>query len=137
MKLKDRILLSILQRPGLVVMPSDFASMGSASQIGRVMTRLVETGCLVKVSKGAYAKTRINRFTGKPAPAGTLETIVGELFGRLGIAVTPSSLVADYNSGKSTQLPVQPVVNTGSRRITRKVTVGNRTLAYENNTKRA
>lgn len=137
MKLEDRMKRSITQRAGLVVLPSDFASMGSTSQVGRVITRLVGAGRLVKVSKGAYAKTRINRFTGKPAPAGTLEAIAGELFEKLGIAVAPSSLVAEYNSGKSTQLPMRATVSTGSRRITRNVTVGNRTLAYENNSKRA
>lgn len=137
MKLEDRMKRSIAKRAGLVVLASDFASMGSASQVGRVINRLVSTGRLVKVSKGAYAKTRINRFTGAPTPAGTLEVIAGELFDKLGIAVAPSALVADYNSGKSTQLPMQATVSTGSRRITRKVTVGNRTLAYEKNFKRA
>jgi hypothetical protein len=137
MKLEDRMKRSITQRAGLVVLSSDFAAMGSPSQVGRVITRLVEAGRLVKVSKGAYAKARINRFTGKPAPAGTLEAITGELFKKLGIAVAPSSLVNEYNSGKSTQLPMRATVSTGSRRITRNVTVGNRTLAYENNSKRA
>jgi hypothetical protein len=110
--------------------------MGSASQIGRALARLVEDGRLVRVSKGAFAKTRINKFNGKPAAAGTLEAISAELFGKLGIEIAPSRLVEEYNSGKTTQVPLAATVSTGRRRITRKVTVGNRTLAYESHSGR-
>lgn len=136
MKLEDRIRRSIAQRPSLVILRSEFAKMGSTSQVGRVLARLVEDGKLVRVSKGAFAKTRINKFTGKPTPAGTLEVISAELFSKLGVEVVPSRLVEEYNSGRSTQVPMGTTVNTGRRRITRKVTVGNRTLAYENHSGR-
>jgi hypothetical protein len=132
MKLEDRIRRSISQRSSVVVLRSEFARMGSSSQIGRVLARLVEDGLLVKISKGAFAKARLNKFTGQPTPAGTLEAISAELFGKLGIEIAPSQLVQEYNSGKTTQVPPTATVNTGRRRITRKVTVGNRTLAYEN-----
>ncbi|OLS62012.1 DUF6088 family protein [Pseudomonas putida] len=137
MKLEDRMVRSITQRAGLVVLRSDFASMASDSQIGRVLARFVAEGRLVRVSKGAFAKTRINKFTGLPTPAGTLEMIAAELFSKLNICVEPSSLVAEYNSGKSTQIPMGATINTGRRRISRKVKVGNSTLAYEKNSRRA
>jgi hypothetical protein len=137
MKLEDRIRRSITQRSGLVVLRSEFADMGSASQVGRVLARLVDDGRLVRVSKGAFAKTRINKFTGQPTPAGTLEAISAELFEKLKIKVSPSKFVEEYNSGKTTQIPMSATVNTGRRRISRKVTVGNRTLAYENHSRRA
>jgi hypothetical protein len=136
MKLEDRIRRSISQRSSLVILRADFAKMGSSAQIGRVLARLVEDGKLVKVSKGAFAKTRINKFTGEPTPAGTLEVITAELFSKLGVEIAPSRLVQEYNSGKTTQVPSGATVNTGRRRITRKVTVGNRTLAYENHSRR-
>jgi hypothetical protein len=137
MKLEDRMHRSIKQRESVVILRSDFAKMASDSQVGRVLARFVEDGILIRVSKGAFAKTRINKFTGKPAPAGTLEMIAAELFRKLNIVVEPSSLVADYNSGRSTQIPMGATVNTGRRRISRKVTVGNSTLAYEKNSRRA
>lgn len=131
MKLEDRMLCLIRQHVGVVILRSDFAETGSYSQVGRVLARFVENGTLARISKGAYAKTRINVFTGQPTPAGTLEMIAAELFIRLGIVVEPSFLVAEYNAGRSTQLPMSATVNTGSRRISRKVTVGNISLAYE------
>ncbi|QXI26351.1 MULTISPECIES: DUF6088 family protein [Pseudomonas] len=132
MKLEDRMSRSIKQRAGLVVLRSEFSGMGSDSQVGRVLARFVANGMLVRVSKGAFAKTRINQYTGKPTPAGTLEMIVAELFRKLNISIAPSTLVAEYNSGKSTQVPMGTVVNTGRRRISRKVMVGNNTVVYEN-----
>ncbi|MGB3430701.1 DUF6088 family protein [Achromobacter sp.] len=137
MKLEDRMSRSIKQRASVVVLRSDFAEMASDSQIGRVLARFVDEGRLVRVSKGAFAKARINKYTGKPTPAGTLEMIAAELFRKLRISVEPSALVTEYNSGQSTQIPMDATVNTGRRRITRKVTVGNSTLTYEKNSRRA
>lgn len=137
MKLEDRMNRSIKQRAGVVVLRSDFAGMASDSQIGRILARFVAEGKLVRVSKGAFAKTRINKFTGEPTAAGTLETIAAELFRKLGINIEISTLVAEYNSGKSTQIPMDATVNTGRRRISRNVRVGKRTLTYENASKQA
>lgn len=137
MKLEDRIRRSITQRASTVVLRSELSAMGSTSQVGRVLARLVADGKLVRVSKGAFAKTRINKFTGQPAPAATLEAIAAELFRKLGVDVAPSQLVEEYNSGKTTQIPMAVTVSTGGRRISRKVTVGKRTLSYENYSRRA
>jgi hypothetical protein len=136
MNLEDRIRRSIAKRPGLVVLRSELAPLGSSAQVGRVLTRLISDGKLVRVSKGAFAKTRVNKFTGKPTPAGTLEDISAELFNKLGVAIFPSKLVSEYNNGTSTQLPMNTTINTGRRRISRKVQVGNRSLKYENNPSR-
>ena len=132
MTLEHRVRRSIAMRSGVVVLRSELAPLGSAAQIGRVLARLIKSGKLVRVSKGAFAKTRINKFTGLPTPAGSLEQISSELFKKLGIETHPCALVAEYNSGVSTQIPATTTVNTGRRRISRKITVGPRTLSYEN-----
>ena len=136
MILEDRIRRSIGQRAGVVVLSTDFAHMASASQVGRVLARLVQAGVLVRVSKGAYAKARPNRFTGQPSAAGTLESIAAELFSKLNIEVHPSQQVQAYNAGQTTQLPGTFVAHTGNRRISRKIVVGGRTVTYENNFQR-
>lgn len=38
--------------------------MGSVAQVSRVLAKLVDEGALVHVSKGVYAKTRINNLRG-------------------------------------------------------------------------
>lgn len=132
-KPEARIRRSIANRQGNVVLPSELKRFGSPDQVKRVLAKLVDEGILIRVSKGAYAKTRINRFTGKPSPVGTLESIASELFAKLKVETRPGKLIREYNQGRTTQVPAQTVVDTGKRRITRRIEVGGRVLAYENN----
>ena len=52
---------------------------------------------------------------------------------RFHIDAQPGHAQRDYASAKSTQISVQPTFNTGRRRISRKLILGNRTIRYENN----
>ncbi|MEZ2307115.1 DUF6088 family protein [Paraburkholderia strydomiana] len=131
MTTEARIKRSIALRDGTVVLRSDVANLGSPAQVSRVLARLVANGALVRVSLGVYAKTRLNKFTGKLAPAAPFESIAAETFQRLGIAVMPGRLAREYNEGKTTQIPVDGAVSTGARRITRKITVGRKSVKYE------
>ncbi|WP_311767807.1 DUF6088 family protein [Burkholderia sp. Bp9143] len=131
MKLETRVVRSIRRRAGVVILRSDLSRLGSPSQLTRVLTKLVTTGQLVRVGHGIYAKTRINRFTGRPAPASTFEAIAAEAFKKLGISVGPGKLAREYNAGTSTQIPMVAVVTTGRRRITRRIQVGSRRVVYE------
>lgn len=130
-RLMDRVTRSIRRRTGVVILRSDLSRLGSQSQLTRVLTKLVATGKLVRVGHGIYAKTRMNRFAGRPAPAATFESIAAEAFRRLGISVGPGALTREYNAGRSTQIPMMAVVTTGRRRITRRIQVGSRRVVYE------
>ncbi|WP_233799803.1 DUF6088 family protein [Paraburkholderia sp. HP33-1] len=132
MKLEDRIARSIKRRKGIVILRSDVAPLGSTTQVGRVLAKLVRDGKLVRVSKGVFAKTRANRFTGKLAPAAPFEVIAAETFRKLRIEVQPGRLAREYNTGKTTQIPMDGAVSTGRRRIRRKIQVGSRVVKYEN-----
>ncbi|MFM0653455.1 DUF6088 family protein [Paraburkholderia sediminicola] len=131
MKLEDRVIRSIARRKGVVVQRSELGDLGSPAQLTRVLAALVKAGRLVRASRGMYVKTRINRFTKARAPVATFETIAAEVFRKLKIDVTPGKLTRDYNANKTTQLPMQAVVNTGGRRITRKIQIGSRSVTYE------
>lgn len=131
MKLETRVLRSIASRHSVVILRSELARLGSPAQLSRVLAKLVRTGALVRVSRGVYAKTKINRFTGKLAPAAPFETIAAETLRKLRIEVTQGTLAAEYNAGLSMQIPMLPVVTTGRRRISRKIQVGRKILLYE------
>ena len=131
MKLQERVIRSIAARKSVVVFRSELASLGSPAHLSRILARLVSEGKLVRVSRGIFAKTRHNKFTGGLAPAGTFEAIAAEVFRKLRIDTAPGQLARDYNAGKTTQVPMLAVVNTGPRRITRKIQVGSRTVTYE------
>lgn len=134
-RIEDKLVRSIKQRKGVVILRSEVASIGSTAQVGRVLAKLVGKGVLVRVSKGVYAKTRINKFTGQLTPAATFESIAAETFRKLGIDVLPGQLAREYNAGKTTQIPMDGVVSTGARRISRKIQVGNRTVKFEANSR--
>ncbi|MDR5819299.1 DUF6088 family protein [Caballeronia sp. LZ043] len=122
---------SVARRRGVVVLRSELNALGSRSQLTRVLANLVRRGVLVRVSLGVYTKTKVNRFTAKRTPAASFETVAAETLRKLGIAVTHGSLAAEYNAGLSTQIPMLPIVNTGKRRISRRIQVGSKRLLYE------
>jgi hypothetical protein len=93
---------------------------------------LQDRGVLVRIGTGVYAKTRVSSVTGAVVPAGSLETLGIETMEKLGVTLAPGRLAAEYNAGRTTQLPGTVVVNTGRRRIQRRIVVGGRRLAYEN-----
>lgn len=126
MKLEDRI----LQTNGNVLLRSELASLGSASQLTRALQALVATGALVRIGVGIYAKTRASSVTGATVPAGSLETLAMEALQKLGVVVEGGAVAQAYNEG-STQLPGAFVVSTGRRRIRRRIEVGGRVLVYE------
>ncbi|WP_250492937.1 DUF6088 family protein [Caballeronia sp. GAWG1-1] len=129
--LDNRVWGAIVRRRSVVILRAELAHLGSPSHLSRVLRRLMHKGLLVRVSRGVYAKTKLNRFTGQMAPAAPFETIAAETLRKLGIDVTHGLLAADYNAGRTTQVPVLPVVNTGRRRISRRIQVGRKILLYE------
>ena len=132
MRLQDRMLRSIKQRRGNVVLRSELAKMGSASQVTAALKALQESGVLVRIGTGVYAKTRKSSVTGAIIPAGSLETLAIEALQKLGVQVAPGKAASAYNAGKTTQLPGMFVANTRKRRITRRIEVGGRKVTYEN-----
>jgi hypothetical protein len=103
-----------------VFLREDFASLGRPSQVSVALKVLQQRGVLARIGTGIYAKTRISSVTGKPVPAGSLETLGVEALEKLGVPVGPSRATIEYNSGKTTQIPGRFVVNTGKRQISRK-----------------
>lgn len=132
MKLEERMLRSVKQRRGNVVLRVEFAHMGSSSQITEALKSLQQRGILIRIDTGVYAKTRVSSVTKTIVPAGSLETLSIEALRKMGVNVLPSKAMTDYDEGYTSQIPGALVVNTGRKRIRRKIIVGGRRLAYEN-----
>lgn len=132
MKLEDRMIRSIAQRKGFVVLRSDFVSLGASnSQVSRVLNKLIERGVIQRISHGAFVKTRLNKFTGALTPAAPLEVVAKELFEKLKIEVLPHSGLIEYNVGLTTQIPRGGAVRVKGRRINRRISVAGREVRYE------
>ena len=119
-----------LKNFGTVILRRELAALGSSSQITRALKALQDSGAILRIGTGVYAKTRRSSITGALIPAGSLETLSLEALRKLGVSVEPGKAAAAYNSGATTQIPGAFVVRT-DRRITRKISVGGRSVIYE------
>lgn len=131
MNIVDRIKRSVANRNDGVFLRVEFERFGSPAQVGRALTQLTIEGTLVRLGVGVYAKAKPSVLTGRPIPARPLEVLAPEVLKKLGIAVLPSRLTQDYNAGRSTQLPSGIVLNTGKRRIARKLSFNGKAVQYE------
>lgn len=133
MSMRDKLISSLRKRRADVFLRADFASLGSESQLSRALRELVENGAIVKLGVGVYAKAKPSVLSGKPIPVRPVEVLAPQVLKRLGVKTYPSRSVAAYNAGRTTQLPAKVVINTGNRRIARKLGFGQQFIQYENN----
>lgn len=132
LNIKNRMLRSVALRKGEVVLRDDFKNMGSPSQISRGLKELLTAGRLIRLGYGVYAKARPSSISGKPVPRAPLEVLARETLDRLKVDSQLGQAQAAYARGDTTQIPIKTTFNTGQRRISRKITVGSRSVQYEN-----
>jgi DNA-binding Lrp family transcriptional regulator len=137
MTLREKLKASLRKWKADVFLRADFAKVGgSEAQVSRALRELVDEGLIVKLGVGVYARAKCSAMPGKPIPVRPVEVLAPEALRNLGVKTYPSRLVAAYNDGETTQLPAGVVVNTGNRRIDRRIGFGNRTVRFENNFKK-
>jgi hypothetical protein len=86
---------------------------------------------LVRLGVGIYAKAKPSVISGKPIPVQPLEVLGPLALAKLGVRVYESFQTAEYNAGRSTQVPTGIVVNIGKQRISRKIGFNGKLMAYE------
>lgn len=131
MNITDRIRRSIRSRADLVFRPADFLPFGSEASVKRALKELMDIGVLVRLGVGIYAKAKPSVISGKPIPIQPLEILGPQALTKLGIRLKESFQTAEYNSGRSTQVPTGIVVNIGKQRVSRKIGFNGKFLKYE------
>jgi hypothetical protein len=131
MNITDRIRRSILNRAELVFRPTDFKPFGSEASIKRAIKELTNIGVLVRLGVGIYAKAKPSVISGNPIPIQPLEVLGPQALSKLGVRMKESFQTAEYNAGRSTQIPTGIVVNIGKQRISRKIGFNGKFLKYE------
>jgi hypothetical protein len=114
-----------------VFMREDFQDIASPSQLSAALKELCETGFLIRLGYGVYARAEISQVTGASRPRQSLEVLGAEFLGRKGIPQLLGRAERDYNSGTTTQIPMKTALYTSGKRISRKLQVGKRVLAFE------
>ena len=129
--IKDRILASLRTSKNKVFLRAEFNRFGNYRQVSRVIKELLDEGRILRLGYGTYVKARPSTISGKPAPDDSLVNIGMEAMKKLGIKVSPGKDMQALISGKSTQVPMLPIVNIGKSKVCRKLSIGSRTLVYE------
>lgn len=131
MVIEERLKRAIALRKDDVFLRSEFFRFGSPAQLSRALRQLIDEGILVRLGVGVFAKAKISVLTGTPIPVRPLEVLAPLVLQKLGVNVEASRAVREYNSGATQQLAAGIVLDTGRRRITRKLGFGKQTVVYE------
>lgn len=128
--LKYRMLKRIEALPGTAVVRSEVADLGGSSQISRTLKELTQEGRLVKLGYGVYGKTFVSTYSGEVLLKGGFKQTICEALSKLGYNWAPSRAEEDYNSGRSTQIPIGNAIKL-KERFRRKLSLDSMELIYE------
>src|ERR1700730_279288 len=131
--LRERIETRIAtKRDEDVFLPREFRDLGGEDQVLRVLRILVREKRLVRLGYGVYGRAVVSRLSGEPilySPNGFLGA-ARQALNKLGVAWEPTDAEKAYKEGRSTQVPVNPVVRVKGR-FSRRLRDGNRELVLE------
>jgi hypothetical protein len=131
--LRERIEARIARKRGDdVFLTREFRDLGGEDQVLRALRGLVGEKRLVRLGYGVYGRAVVSRLSGEPilySPNGFLGA-ARQALNKLGVAWEPTDAEKAYNEGRSTQVPVNPVVRVKGR-FSRRLSDGNRELVLE------
>ena len=128
---KDKVIAKIKRSPSSVFLRKEFDRLGDYRQVSRAINEAVAIGLLVKVGFGLYAKARPSTISGKPVPTAPLLNIGLEVMQKIGVKADVGKDAVALREGRSTQIPMLPIINVGKARVSRKIAVGSRQVVYE------
>jgi len=131
--LRERIEQRIARKKGDdVFLPREFADLGGEDQIFRVLRTLVRDKRLVRLGYGVHGRAVISRLSGEAllySPNG-FTGAARQALTKLGVKWEPTEAERAYNEGRSTQIPVNPVVRIKGR-FSRRLRDGTTELVVE------
>jgi hypothetical protein len=131
--LQERIEARIARKPDEdVFLPREFADLGGEDQVLRVLRGLTREGRLVRLGYGVYGRAITSKLSGEPilySPNG-FAGAARQALNKLGVEWEPTEAERAYNEGRSTQVPVNPVVHVKGR-FSRQLRYGNTELVLE------
>jgi hypothetical protein len=131
--LRDKIEERIARKKGdAVFLPREFADLGGEDQVLRALRHMTGDGRLVRLGYGVYGRAVKSRLSGQPMlySVGGFSGAARQALDKLGVAWEPTAAERAYNEGRSTQVPVNPVVRVKGR-FRRHLRYGNAELILE------
>ncbi|MDR3440575.1 DUF6088 family protein [Telmatospirillum sp.] len=131
--LREKIERRIAQKAAEdVFLPREFADLGGEDQVLRALRGLVRDKRLVRLGYGVYGRAVVSRLSGEPllySPNG-FTGAARQALTKLGVPWEPTEAERAYNEGRSTQVPVNPVVRVKGR-FSRQLRYGDTELVIE------
>ncbi len=130
--LLNRVETRIARKRDDVFLTREFDDLGGEDQVLRALRTLVREKRLVRLGYGVYGRATISRLSGKPIlySQGGFIGAARQALTKLGVAWEPTEAERAYNEGRSTQVPVNPVVRVKGR-FSRQLRDGNTELILE------
>ena len=100
-----------------VFLTREFADLSGETQLLRALRGLVREGRLVRLGYGVYARAIVSRLSGEPLlyARNGLSGAARQALDKLGVPWEPTESERAYNEGRSTQIPVNPVLRVKGR----------------------
>ncbi|NCB02916.1 MAG: hypothetical protein EOM67_12215 [Spirochaetia bacterium] len=128
--IKSKIAYRIKRSASSVFVRKDFDNISDYDQVGRILRELVQTGMLINIGYGVYARTKTSSLTGNIIPEKSLPELAQEALRKLKVKTVPSNGENSYNRGQSTQVPTGRVIGVRGR-ISRKISYNGSHISFE------
>ena len=121
--LRESVEVCIAERRDDVFLPREFRDLGGEDQVLRVLRGLMRDGQLVRLGYGVYGRAETSRLSGEPilAARGGFMGAARQALDKLGVPWEPTKAQDAYNTGRSTQVPVNPAVRLRNSRFVRRL----------------
>lgn len=115
--LYDKVAGRIARKRDDVFLTREFADLGGEDQVLRALRTLVREGRLMRLGYGVYGRAVVSSISQKPMlyNANGFAGAARQALTKLGVEWEPTESEKAYNEGRSTQLPVNPVVRVKGR----------------------
>jgi hypothetical protein len=130
--LREKVETRIARKRDNVFLTREFRDLGGEDQVLRVLRTLVREKRLLRLGYGVYGRAFISSMSGAPvlySPDG-FAGAARQALTKLGVPWESSEAEKAYNEGRSTQVPVNPVVRVKGR-FSRQLRYGNSELVLE------
>ena len=128
--LRNKILERIRSMSDMAILRSDLADLAPPRQLTRALQKLVKDNQLVRLGYGIYGRLFFSRYTNDYCLDGFILGIGREVLNKLNIPWLPSQFEEDYNSGRSQQVPANPITRIKGR-FSRTIKYGDILFPYQ------
>ena len=120
--LRQRVEARIARRRDDAFLTREFLDLGGTRQVLRVLRELTEQGKLIRLGYGVYGRAEISSLTNQPMLGGYgFGAVTRQALDKLKVRWEPGRWERAYNEGRTTQVPVNPVVRLVKSRFARRL----------------